>query len=44
MSQVDDTQLRSVHLHSFCDASHAPYRFSIEKESVEEQSSLKGLW
>ena len=28
MSQVDDAQLRSVHLHSFSDASHAPYRFN----------------
>ena len=32
MSQVDDTQLRSVHLHSFSDASHAPYRFNNRKE------------
>ena len=31
MSQVDDTQLRSVHLHSFSDASHAPYRFNNRK-------------
>ena len=31
MSQVDDTQLRTVHLHSFCDASHAPYRFNNRK-------------
>ena len=28
MSQVDDVQLRTVHLHAFCDASHAPYRFN----------------
>ena len=31
MSQVDDAQLRSVHLHSFSDASHAPYRFNNRK-------------
>ena len=31
MSQVDDTQLRSVHLHSFSDASHAPYCFNNRK-------------
>ena len=31
MSQVDDAQLRSVHLHSFSDASHGPYRFNNRK-------------
>ena len=31
MSQVDDAQMRSVHLHSFSDASHAPYRFNNRK-------------
>ena len=31
MSQVADAQLRSVHLHSFSDASHAPYRFNNRK-------------
>ena len=29
--EVDDAQLRSVHLHSFSDASHAPYRFNKRK-------------
>ena len=36
MSQVDDAQLRSVHLHSFSDASHAPYRFNNRKGVTRE--------
>ena len=32
MSQVDDAQLRSVHLHSFSDASHTPCRFNNRKD------------
>jgi len=31
MNQVEDTQLRSVHLHSFSDAYHARYRFNNRK-------------
>ena len=31
MNQIDDIQLRSVQLHSFSDASHAPYRFNNRK-------------
>ena len=31
VSQVDDTQLRSAHLYSFIDVSHAPYRFNDRK-------------
>ena len=44
MSQVDDTQLRSVHLHSFSDASHAPYRFNNRKGVSGGAVSLRGLW
>ena len=47
MSQVDDAQLRSVHLHSFSDASHAPYRFNNRKGvsggAVFFERSLVGL-
>ena len=44
MSQVDDAQLRSVHLHSFSDASHAPYRFNNRKVLAVELFSLRDLW
>ena len=45
MSQVDDAQLRSVHLHhSFSDASHAPYRFNNRKGVSGGAVFLRGLW
>jgi hypothetical protein len=43
MSQVDDAELRSVHLHPFSDASHTPYRFNNRK-GVSGGSSLRDLW
>ena len=44
MSQVDDAQMRSVHLHSFSDASHAPYRFNNRKGVSGGAVFLRDLW